>query len=31
MKMGQIPEFTLFIPKFGTLDSITEVTRDNID
>ena len=28
--MGQISEISLFIPIFGTLDPVTEVTSENI-
>ena len=30
MKMGQISEIALFIPKFGTWDPVTKVTSDDV-
>ena len=30
MKMGQISEIALFIPKFGTFDPVTKVTSGDI-
>ena len=30
MKMGQISEIALFIPKFGTLDPVTKVTSADV-
>ena len=30
MKMGQISEIALFIPKFGTLEPVTKVTGDDV-
>ena len=30
MKMGQISDIALFIPKFGTLDSLTEAASNGV-